>query len=324
MEPDGWLHGFDVSFAIIDRDRRIRPSAQVLAHEALGRSTCARRPDRPGPCRHLWSRAHFLPSAAAVPCRAGFGCHVPSRSSPATPGNLKFNCDFVDIGSRDGTPSLRSAAERSRPGTAPTGARRPRRVDDIGSPEPRHPRHPCHTAHPSCRDLLDVARRLGRLRGRADRQRLCIGRAWCGGRDDWPPSSSGSACCPGRSATSSDRPDRSAGATPRAVVSRRLLHRLLPARLRGGHPLHAGTVQADHGDQLAGRRHRRIGRAAGVRRGCCSTDGLQGGGTARPATLTNLAYPIGDALLLGLIVGGFAVLSGRSGAVDPPGASAWL
>jgi hypothetical protein len=30
------------------------------------------------------------------------------------------------------------------------------------------------------------------------------------------------------------------------------------------------------------------------------------------STLTNLAYPIGDVLLLGLVVGGFAVLSGRS------------
>jgi beta-glucosidase len=29
-----WNHGFDVSFGIIDRDRNVRPSAQVLAHEA--------------------------------------------------------------------------------------------------------------------------------------------------------------------------------------------------------------------------------------------------------------------------------------------------
>jgi beta-glucosidase len=31
-----WLHGFDVSFGIIDGDRRVRPSARVLAREALG------------------------------------------------------------------------------------------------------------------------------------------------------------------------------------------------------------------------------------------------------------------------------------------------
>jgi beta-glucosidase len=31
-----WLHGFDVSFGIIDIDRNIRPSAHVLAKEALG------------------------------------------------------------------------------------------------------------------------------------------------------------------------------------------------------------------------------------------------------------------------------------------------
>ncbi len=29
-----WLHGYDVSFGIIDRERRVRPSAQVLAREA--------------------------------------------------------------------------------------------------------------------------------------------------------------------------------------------------------------------------------------------------------------------------------------------------
>jgi beta-glucosidase len=29
-----WLHGYDVSFGIIDRDRRVRPSAEVLAREA--------------------------------------------------------------------------------------------------------------------------------------------------------------------------------------------------------------------------------------------------------------------------------------------------
>ncbi len=34
-------------------------------------------------------------------------------------------------------------------------------------------------------------------------------------------------------------------------------------------------------------------------------------GTGELGTLTNLAYPVGDVLLLGLVVGGFAVLSGR-------------
>jgi beta-glucosidase len=29
-----WLHGFDVSFGLMDRDRRVRPSAQVLARQA--------------------------------------------------------------------------------------------------------------------------------------------------------------------------------------------------------------------------------------------------------------------------------------------------
>ncbi len=29
-----WLHGYDVSFGIIDRDRQVRPSAHVLAREA--------------------------------------------------------------------------------------------------------------------------------------------------------------------------------------------------------------------------------------------------------------------------------------------------
>ena len=29
-----WLHGYDVQFGIIDRDRNIRPSAQVLQREA--------------------------------------------------------------------------------------------------------------------------------------------------------------------------------------------------------------------------------------------------------------------------------------------------
>ena len=29
-----WLHGYDVSFGIIDRDRTVRPSALVLQHEA--------------------------------------------------------------------------------------------------------------------------------------------------------------------------------------------------------------------------------------------------------------------------------------------------
>jgi beta-glucosidase len=31
-----WLHGYDVSFGIIDRDRNVRPSAAVLQREALG------------------------------------------------------------------------------------------------------------------------------------------------------------------------------------------------------------------------------------------------------------------------------------------------
>ncbi len=31
-----WLHGFDVAFGIIDKDRVVRPSAHVLAREALG------------------------------------------------------------------------------------------------------------------------------------------------------------------------------------------------------------------------------------------------------------------------------------------------
>ena len=38
----------------------------------------------------------------------------------------------------------------------------------------------------------------------------------------------------------------------------------------------------------------------------------QSAGGSGLATVTNLAYPIGDVLLLGLVVGGFAVLSGRS------------
>ena len=38
----------------------------------------------------------------------------------------------------------------------------------------------------------------------------------------------------------------------------------------------------------------------------------QSAGASGLATVTNLAYPIGDVLLLGLVVGGFAVLSGRS------------
>jgi beta-glucosidase len=29
-----WLHGYDVSFGLIDRDRSVRASAQVLAREA--------------------------------------------------------------------------------------------------------------------------------------------------------------------------------------------------------------------------------------------------------------------------------------------------
>ena len=34
-----WLHGYDVSFGIIDRDRNVRPSAEVVAREALSTST---------------------------------------------------------------------------------------------------------------------------------------------------------------------------------------------------------------------------------------------------------------------------------------------
>jgi beta-glucosidase len=30
-----WLHGFDVQFGLADRDRTVRPSAQVLAREAV-------------------------------------------------------------------------------------------------------------------------------------------------------------------------------------------------------------------------------------------------------------------------------------------------
>jgi beta-glucosidase len=29
-----WLHGFDVAFGVIDRDRRVKPSAAVLQNEA--------------------------------------------------------------------------------------------------------------------------------------------------------------------------------------------------------------------------------------------------------------------------------------------------
>jgi diguanylate cyclase len=39
---------------------------------------------------------------------------------------------------------------------------------------------------------------------------------------------------------------------------------------------------------------------------------LQSSGRDVPGTIANLAYPVGDVLLLGLVVGGFAVLSGRS------------
>jgi beta-glucosidase len=31
-----WLHGYDLAFGLIDRDRVVRPSAQILAREALG------------------------------------------------------------------------------------------------------------------------------------------------------------------------------------------------------------------------------------------------------------------------------------------------
>ena len=32
-----WLHGYDVAFGIIDRERNVRPSAAVLRREATGR-----------------------------------------------------------------------------------------------------------------------------------------------------------------------------------------------------------------------------------------------------------------------------------------------
>lgn len=37
-----WLHGYDVSFGIIDADRTVRPSAEVLRREALGETATAR------------------------------------------------------------------------------------------------------------------------------------------------------------------------------------------------------------------------------------------------------------------------------------------
>jgi beta-glucosidase len=33
-----WLHGYDLKFGIVDRDRNVRPSAEVLRREALGSS----------------------------------------------------------------------------------------------------------------------------------------------------------------------------------------------------------------------------------------------------------------------------------------------
>jgi beta-glucosidase len=33
-----WLHGYDVAFGLIDRDRTVRPSAEVLRREALALS----------------------------------------------------------------------------------------------------------------------------------------------------------------------------------------------------------------------------------------------------------------------------------------------
>ena len=35
VDNDEWSHGFDVSFGLIDRHRAVRPSARVLAAEAL-------------------------------------------------------------------------------------------------------------------------------------------------------------------------------------------------------------------------------------------------------------------------------------------------
>ena len=47
-----WIHGYDVRFGIIDRDRNVKPSAQVLAREALGpadRRPTSRRAERGQP-----------------------------------------------------------------------------------------------------------------------------------------------------------------------------------------------------------------------------------------------------------------------------------
>ena len=35
VDNDEWLHGYDISFGLIDRDRNVRPSAAILSHEAL-------------------------------------------------------------------------------------------------------------------------------------------------------------------------------------------------------------------------------------------------------------------------------------------------
>jgi beta-glucosidase len=37
VDNDEWFHGYDVRFGIIDRDRTVRPSAEVLRRAAQGR-----------------------------------------------------------------------------------------------------------------------------------------------------------------------------------------------------------------------------------------------------------------------------------------------
>ena len=163
------------------------------------------------------------------------------------------------------------------------------------------------------RSVLDVARRLGRLRGRVRRQRpRASPRGSSGARAGWPRSPSGSACWPGPSATSCSRPSRSAGRRPRrpsladafylafyplayvAVVlfMRGEVKKLTPPNWLDGVIAGLGAAAvcgafAFHGDLAA------VGRRA------------------RSATVTNLAYPIGDLLLLSLVIGGCAVLPGR-------------
>jgi beta-glucosidase len=38
-----WLHGYDVAFGLIDRDRNVRPSADVLRREALSEAAASKR-----------------------------------------------------------------------------------------------------------------------------------------------------------------------------------------------------------------------------------------------------------------------------------------